>query len=99
MNIALPNKSIISSFLGWFVTWLVYCIVGITYLGYPMKGVGALGYQIVISEETVERIASYKADLIDGKAIAGKYLGGKISGLDYYECLAAQYYFAFVCIV
>ena len=30
----------------------------------------------------MERIASYKADLIDGKAIAGKYLGEKISGLD-----------------
>ncbi|MDR1139460.1 MAG: hypothetical protein LBJ80_00285 [Rickettsiales bacterium] len=47
-----------------------------------MKGVSALGYQVVISEETVERIASYKADLIDGKATARKYLGEKISGLD-----------------
>ena len=47
-----------------------------------MEGVGALGYQIVISEETVERIAGYKADLIDSKAIAGKYLREKISGLD-----------------
>lgn len=42
----------------------------------------ALGYQVVMSEETAERIASYKADLIDGKATAGKYLGKKISGLD-----------------
>ena len=55
----------------------MYCIVGVTYLGYSMEGVGALGSQIIISEETVERIASYKADLIDGKAVAGKYLGEK----------------------
>jgi hypothetical protein len=60
----------------------MYCIIGIIYLGYPIKGASALGYQVVISKETVERVASYKADLTDGKTIAGKYLGERISGLD-----------------
>lgn len=82
MSMILPNKSTINLSCRRVIIWLMYCIISIVYLGYSMNDVSALGYQVVISEETAERIASYKADLINGKAIAGKYLEEKISGLD-----------------
>lgn len=82
MSIILPNKSIINLSCRRVIIWLMYCVISTVYLGCSMNDVSALGYQVVISEETAERIASYKADLINGKAIAGKYLEEKISGLD-----------------